>query len=93
MGFEWDDIKEAANVGKHGIRFDEAATVFDDPNVYVEDATRAEFGERRWKAIGSVGPALVAVIFTVRGDRRRIISARRAKRDERRSYDQGATAP
>jgi len=89
MEFEWDDTKERSNEQKHGISFTDAADVFDDPYHIEEDVTRPEHGERRFKAIGTVGAYVVAVIYTDRGDRRRIISARRAKRNERRQYHQG----
>jgi uncharacterized DUF497 family protein len=89
--FEWDPNKDRANDEKHGITFLEAITVFLDPHVIEEDSTRPEHGELRRKAVGSVRVRMVAVIFTLREDRRRIISARRARPDERKRYDQGAS--
>lgn len=90
MDFEWDLVKEAANRQKHGISFLDAMAVFDDPHRLEEDTTRPEHGEDRRKAIGRMGLVLVTVIFTDRQGRRRLISARRARRDERARYDQGA---
>jgi uncharacterized protein len=91
MDFEWDPAKDAANEAKHGISFVRAATVFDDPHHLEEDTTKPEFGEQRSKAIGMVGQYLVTVIYTDRQDKRRIISARRARNDERARYDQSTT--
>lgn len=91
MRFEWDMAKESANEQKHGLSFIDAATVFDDPHHLEEDSTRPEHGEERWKAIGMVGEFVVAVIYTDRQDRRRIISARRARKHERAQYDQSKT--
>lgn len=88
--FEWDPAKDAANEQKHGIAFEDAKNVFRDPQHLIEDAARPEHGERRGKAIGRLGAFVATVIFTDRHDRRRIISARRARRDERERYRQSA---
>ena len=93
MEFEWDPAKDAANVEKHGISFARAATVFDDPDHLEEDVTKPEPGEERRSAIGKAGEILVTVIYTDRQDRRRIISARRARKNERQRYDQSKTTP
>jgi uncharacterized DUF497 family protein len=89
MGFEWDDNKNAINEAKHGISFEEATDVFDDPDHIVEESTQPEHGEARFLAIGQVGAYLTTVIFTYRQGNQRIISARRAKRSERGKYRQG----
>lgn len=91
MGFEWDDIKEAINQQKHGLTFNDAALVFRDPRRLEEDSTRPEYGEERRKAIGMVHGRVTTVIFTIRQERRRIISARRARPDERQRYDDQST--
>jgi uncharacterized DUF497 family protein len=75
MRFEWDPAKEEINEQKHGFDFLDATAVFDDPFILEEESTRPEFGERRMKAIGSVDLVIVTVIYTDRGDRRRIFSA------------------
>ena len=90
LRFEWDPAKREVNLLKHDIDFRDAIAVFDDSQVVYEDASRPEHGERRTKAIGRVGGALICVIFTDRGERRRIISARRTRRDERERYRQSA---
>lgn len=90
MNFEWDRVKDAANRYKHGIGFTDATAVFRDPRHLIEDSTKPEHQEWRGKAIGRMGPFVVTVVFTDRDGRRRLISARRARKDERRRYDQGA---
>jgi uncharacterized protein len=92
MEFDWDPAKDAANLAKHEIGFDDAVRVFADPAHYLEDSSRPEHGERRVKAIGMVDGVVIAVIFTDRNRRRRIISARKARRDERTRYGEGAAA-
>ncbi len=88
LEFEWAETKAEANIQKHGIDFDTASDVFDDPNCLIEDSSRPEYGEIRMKAIGSVQGRLITVIFTDRGQVRRTISARRVRDNERRKYYQ-----
>jgi uncharacterized DUF497 family protein len=92
MEFDWDPAKDALNQTKHDIGFDEAKDVFDDPQHLEEDSTRPHHGEQRSKAIGRLGTFIVAVIYTDRLERRRIISARRASKDERERYRRRAEA-
>ena len=91
--FEWDDKKAEINYRKHGIRFEEAALVFDDP-LCVSERNRVEDGEQRWQTIGMIGDCLLLLVaYTVRfegeGTVVRIISARRLDRKERRRYERG----
>ena len=83
--FEWDANKAANNFSKHGVRFAEAVTVFEDDAMLTMPDDIPE--EERFAAIGmgSLGRILV-VIYTTRGDRVRIISARKATRQERSQY-------
>jgi uncharacterized protein len=90
MRFVWDPDKRESNLEKHGLDFVIAAEVFIDRQHLDEDSTRPEHGEVRRKAIGRVGHLMVCVIYTDRNDVRRIISARRARRDERERYRQSA---
>jgi uncharacterized DUF497 family protein len=83
--YEWDEDKRRANVEKHGIDFLDAIEAFTDPQRYVYRSPRAQ-KELRLVAVGLVKGALAAVIFTERGDRVRIISARVARRSERQKY-------
>ncbi len=88
MKFEWDERKAQANQRKHRIDFADAATVFDDDRAVTVGDEDPE--EVRYVTIGTdlVGRVLV-VVYTMRGDRIRIISARRATRRERAEYKQG----
>jgi len=86
--FEWDDEKNAANIAKHGVSFATASRIFDGPIVTAID-DRRDYGEVRWNSIGMVDGVLVLVVtHTDRQGRIRIISARPAKRTERRRYDE-----
>jgi uncharacterized DUF497 family protein len=82
-GFEWDRDKNAANIAKHNIDFDDAIGVFYDP-VILRRSDRN--GEERWTALGRAGDRLMVVVFTRRADVIRIISARRARKNEKREY-------
>jgi uncharacterized DUF497 family protein len=82
-GFEWDDDKSRANLNKHGIDFDDASDIFYGP-VVLRQSDRDN--EERWIAIGSLEDRLIAVVFTRRVDAIRIISARRARKNEERDY-------
>jgi uncharacterized DUF497 family protein len=88
--FEWDLEKARANIGKHGVAFEDAALVWDDP-LHLVRFDRHEGGEERWHALGMAGGiVLLLVVHTYPSDDRiRIISARRATRTERRAYEDG----
>lgn len=87
MRFEWDDVKAASNLEKHGVSFEEAAQIWDDPNLMVLNAKH--IGEKRKLAIGRSYSVVFSVIHTERGDAVRIISARRATQKERATYERG----
>ena len=80
--FEWDDAKSEKNLRERGFAFDVAASIFDGPVIEWCDI-RDAWGEPRIVAVGSAGGVELAVIYTDRGDVRRIMSARRARRKER----------
>lgn len=85
MLFEWDEEKAAANLRKHRIDFRDAALVFEDEN-YIEYYDRgSSVFEDRYNVIGKVDDILF-VVYTGRGERIRIISARLATPRERRAY-------
>jgi len=86
--FRWDESKAAENQRRHGVSFEEAATVFDDPLFVLQDASRNE--ERRDAVIGfsSAGRLLTVVHIEVEGEFIRIISAWRASAAEEAFYDQ-----
>jgi hypothetical protein len=89
--FEWDPKKELINRRKHGIGFEEAEAVFDDPNLVLEGGRFVD-GEFRVRAIGFSGNLiLLTVSHTVRNEESkeaviRIISARKADKHEYRRY-------
>ena len=85
MSFEWDENKNQRNIDAHHISFAAAALIW-DRNVIEFESKQRHLGEVRIVAIGEVGGTEIAVIYTWRGDHRRIISARRARRSERRAY-------
>ena len=88
--FEWDRRKAAANVGKHGIDFNEAREVFFDPLKKLE-MEGMEHGEIRWRSVGEAFGRLLVVSHTLEEggeiETVRIISARKATRRERRAYE------
>ncbi len=86
MQFEWDARKAAANRRKHGVDFADAVAVLEDPLAVTirEDAA----GEERFVTIGiDMLGRLLIVVYTVRGEQIRFISARGATRRERRQYE------
>ena len=83
--FEFDPAKSAANREKHGIDFEEAQAVWADTR-RLEIPART-LGEARWALIGRIGARHWTVIFTRRDDRLRLISARRARKEEVALYE------
>jgi len=89
--FEWDERKNRANQAKHGVSFQEAATVFADPLSLATPDDEPATSEARYHIIGSsVFNELLTVTYTERRGRIRIISARRPTRRERRDYEEGS---
>lgn len=90
LTFEWDDKKAQQNLKKHGVSFEEAATVFADPfALTIADPLHSE-GEDRLVTLGeSQRRRLLVVVFTERGDNIRLITARVAMRRERKNYEEG----
>ena len=82
---EWDDNKAEINYRKHGIHFEDAALIFLDENLIDDYDAEHIDDEDRIKVIGRVGKILV-VIYTERGKKYRLISARHATKKERRKY-------
>lgn len=90
MDVEWDPDKAAENIRRHQVSFEEAETVFDDPLARTFPDPEHSEGETRSIDIGySARRRLLVVSSTERQGRTRIISARRATRRERRSYEEG----
>ena len=86
--FEWDDEKAQSNLKKHGVSFEEGATIFNDPRIAtISDPDHSE-GEERYVSIGmSVIMRLLSVIHTFRKERIRLISARKATKAEKKNYE------
>lgn len=85
MEFEWDEAKSERTRRERGFDFATATKIFDGPVIGARD-TRKDWGEVRMVAVGAVGDEILTVIYTDRGDRRRIISARRPRRKEREAW-------
>lgn len=85
--FEWDDQKNQTNKDKHGINFQEASQIFRLP-VLTRIDDRNDYGEDREISIGSVERGIIlVVVHTIRTDKMRIVSARKANQQERTWYD------
>lgn len=90
MDFEWDPSKAAENLKKHGVSFDEAATVFGDRLALTFDDPDHSGSEPRLITFGlSLQQRLLMVAHTPREPRIRIISARLMTRRERKIYEEG----
>ena len=88
MKFEWDEPKKISNLEKHGISFEEAKTIFDNPLAVVFDDPYHSIGEIREIMIGhSSQNQLLIVAFTERAGAIRIVSARLANRREANDYE------
>ena len=87
MGFEWDARKAANNERKHGVPFSMATKAFRDPNrIEWTDEVR---GESRWNTLDLVDGTELFVVYTIRLNAIRLISARKATRHERQVYWHG----
>ncbi|PID48261.1 MAG: hypothetical protein CR967_00830 [Proteobacteria bacterium] len=92
MKYEWDEIKNIKNQLKHGVSFEEAREVFDDPFTLSKLDERFNYFEERWINIGLSSKYKLLVVanlfFTEEGDEIiRIISARKATKNERNNYE------
>ena len=89
MEWHWDELKARANVAKHGISFEMAMLVFDDPMhvTFPNDHPNDD----RWETYGQVDVKTLVVVHTIYNDEGggRIISARRATAHERKAYEEG----
>jgi uncharacterized DUF497 family protein len=84
--FEWDDAKAKSNHVKHGVSFDYAKLVFDDPHLIDRPDETVNYDEERTIATGMVQGRMIVVVFTMRDGRCRLISARKATRNEQQDY-------
>jgi uncharacterized DUF497 family protein len=83
--FEWDEQKRQTNIRTHGIDFEDVPSLFDGYTVTVED-TRFAYGETRYITLGLLNGRALAIAHTERGEKIRIISARKATKYEEISY-------
>jgi hypothetical protein len=91
MKFKWNDAKNSANVLKHGISFEEASEIFNDPMIISKLDIRYEYGEERWFSIGSTNKEMITTAVHLYFDEKqepviRIISARKATSKEIQIY-------
>lgn len=87
MEFEWDENKNAENFRKHGIRFEIAKQAFDDDRaIPFADPEHSSLGETRYALLGICESGLVFISFTMRGEKYRIITARKASRRMHKIY-------
>jgi uncharacterized DUF497 family protein len=87
--YEWDPAKAQANLRKHGVTFEFATHAFRDSNRIERPDESDHYGEERWLVIGRADKFVLMVVFTFRSDITRIISARRATRNEFIEYWNG----
>ena len=85
LRFEWDAAKARSNMTKHGIPFDTARRVFFDP-FHVVRLCLAQYDEVRYRAVGMSDVGELFVVYTLRGQNIRLISAREATRHESHRY-------
>lgn len=86
LEFAWDDGKAAENVRNHGVSFAQAALAFRDPFGVEWIDLRESYGEERIILLGMTSKQILTVVYTERDERIRIISARRATRNEQDHY-------
>jgi uncharacterized DUF497 family protein len=82
----FDPAKNERNIHERGLSFEMAAEFDFDTAVTVQD-TRQDYGEKRFRSFGFIGPELHVLVFTVRGESLRVISLRRVNRRERALYE------
>ena len=91
LGFEWDETKARRNLKKHGVSFEKASTTFGDPLARtIQDPLHSEEEDRFVNLGESHRRRLLVVVFTERGDKIRLISARVATRSERKDHEKGS---
>jgi uncharacterized DUF497 family protein len=87
MVFEWDERKRSRNLHKHGLDFKDCAEVFAGPTTSRIDA-RYDYGETRFKTLGLLDGRVVEIVHAVSGEFVRIISLRKASKNEQAQYFQ-----
>jgi hypothetical protein len=87
--FEWDAVKRRANIDKHRLDFEDIGPAFDDENALHVPDRRFDYGEERVMMIPRCNSVILSIVYTMRGERTRIISARFANQRERAIYERG----
>ncbi len=87
MKFEWDKNKNETNIERHEIDFRDAHLIFEHPMLIRTD-TRKDYGEKRLVGLGLLFGVEIVIVFTKRGDNIRVISIRRANKNERKVYQE-----
>ncbi len=90
LRYGWDEAKARQNIIKHGIIFDEAKVVFSDPSVFMRYDDRFDYGEDRFVIIGMPAARVLYVVAVERDGLIRIISARKASKEEANVYFKAA---
>jgi len=91
MEFEWDEAKSEACFMERGFDFPYAIRAFLDPNRVVRSDTRWNYGEDRYQLLGSIDGRVFFLVYTLRAETIRIISARKANRREVQDYENAAS--
>ena len=87
MKFEWDENKNKINIRVHGVDFRDTYLIFEHPMLIKTD-TRKDYGEKRLVGLGLLYEVVIVIVFTKRSDAVRVISIRRANRNERKVYQE-----
>ena len=90
MQFEWDNVKNSACFERRGFDFAYALRAFLDPRRIVAQDRRRDYGEDRYRLLGTVDGRAYVIVYTLRGSSIRIISARKANRREVTDYEHNA---
>lgn len=87
ISFEWDEAKRLSNLAKHGVDFESITAAFEDESAFQMTDDRFSYGEDRVIMMARWKDAILTIVYTVRGERIRLISARRANLKERAIYE------
>ncbi|HEU5281338.1 MAG TPA: BrnT family toxin [Gammaproteobacteria bacterium] len=90
MSYEWDDDKNEKNIKNHGIDFHDSHFVFENPMLIKVD-DRKDYGEKRFIGLGLLFEVIIVIVFTKRSGITRVISIRRANKNERKVYQEKFT--
>ncbi len=87
MAIEWDNTKNQLNIEKHDLDFGDAYKILENPIITKID-DRIDYREKRWIGIGKLEQVIVVLVYTKRGNNKRIISIRKANKIERKIYNE-----